>query len=78
VVLAVYYPDAKAAVEQYGDGLSGKVLVDASEIVDDLPRVGVLLAEHRHRCPPARSRLPMARATLPVPMILAFFRSASE
>ena len=24
VVLAVYYPDAKAAVEQYGGGLSGK------------------------------------------------------
>jgi predicted dinucleotide-binding enzyme len=40
VVLAVYYPDAKAAVEGYGDGLSGKVLVDitnpVNETYDDL------------------------------------------
>ena len=40
VVLAVYYPDAMAAVEQYGDGLSGKVLVDitnpVNETYDDL------------------------------------------
>ncbi|HEV3377588.1 MAG TPA: NAD(P)-binding domain-containing protein [Thermoleophilaceae bacterium] len=40
VVLAVYYPDAVAAVEQYGDGLSGKVLVDitnpVNETYDDL------------------------------------------
>jgi 8-hydroxy-5-deazaflavin:NADPH oxidoreductase len=40
VVLAVYYPDAKAAVEQYGDALSGKVVVDitnpVNETVDDL------------------------------------------
>jgi predicted dinucleotide-binding enzyme len=40
VVLAVYYPDAKAAVEQYGDGLDGKVVVDitnpVNETFDDL------------------------------------------
>jgi 8-hydroxy-5-deazaflavin:NADPH oxidoreductase len=40
VVLAVYYPDAKAAVEQYGDALSGKVVVDitnpVNETIDDL------------------------------------------
>jgi predicted dinucleotide-binding enzyme len=35
VVLAVYFPDAKAAVEQYGDGLSGKVLVDISNPVNE-------------------------------------------
>ena len=35
VVLAVYYPDAKAAVEQYGDGLSGKVLVDITNPVNE-------------------------------------------
>jgi 8-hydroxy-5-deazaflavin:NADPH oxidoreductase len=40
VVLAVYYPDATAAVEQYGDGLAGKVVVDitnpVNETYDDL------------------------------------------
>lgn len=40
VILAVYYPDAKAAVEQYGDALSGKVVVDitnpVNETYDDL------------------------------------------
>lgn len=35
VVLAVYYPDARAAVEQYGDGLSGKVLVDITNPVNE-------------------------------------------
>lgn len=35
VVLAVYYPDAKAAVEQYGDGLSGKVLIDITNPVNE-------------------------------------------
>jgi 8-hydroxy-5-deazaflavin:NADPH oxidoreductase len=35
VVLAVYYPDAKAAVEQYADGLSGKVLVDITNPVNE-------------------------------------------
>jgi 8-hydroxy-5-deazaflavin:NADPH oxidoreductase len=35
VVLAVYYPDAKAAVEQYGDGLSGKVVVDITNPVNE-------------------------------------------
>jgi predicted dinucleotide-binding enzyme len=40
VVLAVYYPDATAAVEQYGDQLAGKVVVDitnpVNETFDDL------------------------------------------
>ena len=39
-MLAVYYPDARAAVEQYGDALSGKVVVDitnpVNETFDDL------------------------------------------
>ena len=35
VVLAVYFPDATSAVEQYGDGLSGKVLVDITNPVND-------------------------------------------
>jgi 8-hydroxy-5-deazaflavin:NADPH oxidoreductase len=34
VVLAVYYPDAQAAVQEYGDGLSGKVVVDITNPVD--------------------------------------------
>jgi 8-hydroxy-5-deazaflavin:NADPH oxidoreductase len=34
-VLAVYYPDAKAAVEQYGDGLSDKVVVDITNPVNE-------------------------------------------
>ena len=40
VVLAVYYPDATAAVEQYADSLGGKVVVDitnpVNETFDDL------------------------------------------
>jgi 8-hydroxy-5-deazaflavin:NADPH oxidoreductase len=40
VVLAVYYPDATAAVEQYRDQLAGKVVVDitnpVNETFDDL------------------------------------------
>jgi 8-hydroxy-5-deazaflavin:NADPH oxidoreductase len=35
VVLAVYYPDAKAAVEEYGDGLSGKIVADITNPVND-------------------------------------------
>jgi hypothetical protein len=35
VVLAVYYPDAQAAVEQYGDDLSGKVVVDITNPVNE-------------------------------------------
>ena len=35
VVLAVYYPDAQAALEQYGDDLSGKVVVDITNPVND-------------------------------------------
>lgn len=35
VVLAVYYPAARAAVEQYGDALAGKVLVDITNPVNE-------------------------------------------
>src|SRR5688572_24683867 len=35
VVLAVYYPDAKAAVERYGDALSGKVVIDITNPVNE-------------------------------------------
>ena len=35
VVLAVYYPDARGAVEQYGDQLSGKVVVDITNPVNE-------------------------------------------
>jgi predicted dinucleotide-binding enzyme len=35
VVLAVYYPDAKGAVEEYGGGLSGKVLIDITNPVNE-------------------------------------------
>jgi predicted dinucleotide-binding enzyme len=35
VVLAVYYPDAREAVERYGDGLSGKVVVDITNPVNE-------------------------------------------
>jgi predicted dinucleotide-binding enzyme len=35
VVLAVYYPDAKAAVEQYGEALSGKVVIDITNPVNE-------------------------------------------
>jgi 8-hydroxy-5-deazaflavin:NADPH oxidoreductase len=35
VVLAVYFPDATEAVEQYADALSGKVLVDITNPVNE-------------------------------------------
>jgi hypothetical protein len=35
VVLAVYYPDAQAAVEQYGDTLAGKVVIDITNPVNE-------------------------------------------
>jgi 8-hydroxy-5-deazaflavin:NADPH oxidoreductase len=35
VVLAVYYPDAREAVERYGDQLSGKVVVDITNPVNE-------------------------------------------
>jgi predicted dinucleotide-binding enzyme len=35
VVLAVYYPDAREAVEQYRDQLSGKTVVDITNPVND-------------------------------------------
>src|SRR5215213_9494973 len=35
VVLAVYYPDAQAAVAAYGDSLSGKVVIDITNPVND-------------------------------------------
>lgn len=35
VVLAVYFPDAKAVVEQYGDELTGKVVIDITNPVNE-------------------------------------------
>jgi predicted dinucleotide-binding enzyme len=35
VVLAVYYPDARGAVEQYGEQLAGKVVVDITNPVNE-------------------------------------------
>lgn len=35
VVLAVYYPDARRAVEQYDDQLAGKIVVDITNPVND-------------------------------------------
>jgi predicted dinucleotide-binding enzyme len=35
VVLAVYYPDARTAVEQHADELAGKVVVDITNPVND-------------------------------------------
>jgi NADPH-dependent F420 reductase len=35
VVLAVYYPDAKQVVEQYGDDLEGRVVVDITNPVNE-------------------------------------------
>ena len=35
VMLAAYLPDAQAAVEQYGEGLSGKVAVDVTNPVTE-------------------------------------------
>jgi hypothetical protein len=35
VVVALYYADARAAVEQYGDQLSGKVVVDITNPVNE-------------------------------------------
>jgi predicted dinucleotide-binding enzyme len=34
-VLAVYYPDARAAVEQHGDQLAGKTVVDITNPVNE-------------------------------------------
>jgi 8-hydroxy-5-deazaflavin:NADPH oxidoreductase len=33
---SVYYPDAKTAVEQYGGGLSGKVVIDITNPVNEM------------------------------------------
>jgi len=35
IVLAVYFPDAKAVVEQYADDLAGKVVVDITNPVNE-------------------------------------------
>jgi predicted dinucleotide-binding enzyme len=35
IVLAVYYPDARGAVEQYADQLAGKVVVDITNPVNE-------------------------------------------
>ena len=35
IVLVVYFPDAKAVVEQYCDDLAGKVVVDITNLVNE-------------------------------------------
>src|ERR687886_1063339 len=45
VVLAVYYPDARAAVERYGDGLAGKVVVDITVPLDFQTMEGFLVPD---------------------------------
>ena len=60
VVLAVYYPDAQTAVDQYGDNLSGKVVVDITNPVNDsfdglvTPPDGSAAQELAGRAPGAR------------------------
>jgi predicted dinucleotide-binding enzyme len=60
LVLAVYYPDATAAVEQYGDALSGKVLIDITNPVNETydalvtPPDGSAAQELAARAPGAR------------------------
>jgi 8-hydroxy-5-deazaflavin:NADPH oxidoreductase len=60
VVLAVYYPDARAAVEQHSDQLAGKVVVDITnplnETFDELvvPADGSATAELTSLAPDAR------------------------
>jgi NADPH-dependent F420 reductase len=60
VVLAVYYPDARSAVEQHGDQLAGKVVVDITnplnETFDDLvvPPDGSATDELARLAPEAR------------------------
>ena len=60
VVLAVYYPDARAVVEQYSDQLAGKTVVDITnplnETFDELvvPADGSATAELASLAPDAR------------------------
>ena len=60
VVLAVYYPDARSIVEQHGDQLAGKVVVDitnpVNETFDDLvvPPTSSATAELAALAPDAR------------------------
>jgi 8-hydroxy-5-deazaflavin:NADPH oxidoreductase len=60
VVLAVYYPDARAAVEQHADQLAGKVVVDITNPVDEsldglvVPRDGSATQELAGLAPDAR------------------------
>jgi hypothetical protein len=59
VVLAVYYPDARAAVEQHADQLAGKVVVDITNPVDE-NLDGLAWPKRVPRCHPSR-RSPGAR-----------------
>ena len=60
VVLAVYFPDAQAAVAQYGEALSGKVVVDITNPVNEsfdglvTPPDGSAAQELAARAPGAR------------------------
>jgi len=60
VVLAVYYPDARGVVEQHGDQLAGKVVVDITNPVNEtfdglvVPADGSAAAELARLAPEAR------------------------
>ena len=60
VVLAVYYPDARAAVEQHADQLAGKIVVDITNPVNEtfdalvVPADGSATAELAKLAPDAR------------------------
>jgi 8-hydroxy-5-deazaflavin:NADPH oxidoreductase len=60
VVLAVYYPDARAAVEQHSDQLAGKVVVDITNPLNEtfeelvVPADGSATAELASLAPDAR------------------------
>src|SRR3954447_4174397 len=60
VVLAVYYPDARAAVERYADQLAGKIVVDITNPVNEtfdglvVPPAGSATEELAKLAPDAR------------------------
>src|SRR5437773_7010809 len=53
IVFAVYYPGIKDAIQQYGDQLAGKVVVDITNPVDTRP--GTSWQRHQGPPPPRRS-----------------------
>ena len=61
VVLAVYYPDARAAVERYGDGLAGKVVVDVTVPLDFQTMEGFLVPVDSSGAEELQKLVPAAR-----------------